>query len=155
MAEGIQIIRDVDGIAHVRAPTLLAAFEGQGFAAAEDRIWQLELDRRRALGRLAEAVGRSGVALDAFHRAMRIAEHARRSFDALAPETRAVLEAYARGVNRYLDAGPDLPPELTALGVVPRPWEPWHSIALYEVRHLAMGTWEAKLWRSGLVHHLG
>lgn len=151
----IRIVRDVDGIAHVRASTLLGAFEGQGFAAAEDRIWQLELDRRRALGRLAEVVGPSALALDSFHRAMGIAEHARRSFDALAPETRTVLEAYARGVNRYVEADPDLPPELTTLGVVPARWEPWQSIALYEVRHLAMGTWEAKLWRSGLVHHLG
>lgn len=155
MAEGIRIIRDVDGIAHVRAPSMLAAFEGQGYAAAEDRIWQMELDRRRALGRLAEVVGRSGLALDGFHRAMGIAEHARRSLDALAPETRAVLEAYAQGVNRYLDGEPDLPPELTVLGIEPAAWEPWHSIALYEVRHLAMGTYEAKLWRSGLVHNLG
>lgn len=155
MPQGIRIVRDVDGIAHVRSPTRLGAFEGQGYAAAEDRIWQMELDRRRALGTLAEAVGPSGLAADGFHRAMGIAEHARRSAAALSADTRAVLQAYARGVNRWLGTDPDLPPELTAIGVQPQRWEPWHSIALYEVRHLAMGTYETKLWRSGLVHHLG
>lgn len=155
MAEPTRIIRDTDGIAHVRAPSVLAAFEGQGFAAAEDRIWQMELDRRRALGTLAEVMGPPGLAADGFHRAMGLSEHARRSLDALTEETRSVLEAYALGVNRWLDGGSQLPLELELLGVVPEPWEPWHSVALYEVRHLAMGTYESKLWRSGLVHHLG
>jgi penicillin amidase len=155
MAEGIRIIRDVDGIAHVRAQGSLAAFEGQGYAAAEDRMWQMELDRRRALGRLAEVVGPTALAADGFHRAVGIAAHARRSLGALTQGTQAALEAYARGVNRWLESDPDLPPELTALGIQPEPWEPWHSIALYEVRHLAMGTFETKLWRSGLVHRLG
>jgi len=155
MAAPIRIIRDVDGIAHVRAPSVLAAFEGQGFAAAEDRIWQMELDRHRALGTLAEVVGPSAVAIDSFHRRMALATHARASLDALDEETRAVLDAYAAGVNRWLASDPTPPPELEALAVVPEPWEAWHSIALYEVRHLAMGTYETKLWRSGLVHRLG
>ncbi len=154
-ATPIQIVRDVDGIAHVRAASLLAAFEGQGYAAAQDRLWQMELDRRRALGRLAEAVGPTAVAADAFHRRLDLAAHARRSLDALGDTTRAVLEAYARGVNRFLDNEPDLPAELTLLGIEPERWEPWHSIALYEVRHLAMGTYETKVWRSGLVRNLG
>ena len=155
MATGIRIIRDVDGIAHVRSATLLGAFEGQGYAAAEDRIWQMELDRRRALGSLAEAVGPSAVAVDTFHRRMGLAAHARASLGALDGSTRGMLDAYAAGVNRWLASDPALPPELGALGIVPEPWEAWHSIALYEVRHLAMGTYESKLWRSGLLHRLG
>lgn len=155
MTERTRIIRDVDGIAHVRAPTAWDAFAGQGHAAAEDRIWQMELDRRRALGRLSEVVGPSAVAIDAFHLRMGLADHARRSLAALDAATRNMLEAYAAGVNRWLASEPSLPPELEVLGVTPAPWEPWHSIALYEVRHLAMGTYEAKLWRSGLLHRLG
>lgn len=155
MTEPTRIIRDVDGIAHVRAGSVRAAFEAQGWAAAEDRIWQMELDRRRALGRLAEAVGPSATAIDAFHRRMGLAGHARSSLAALDDETRAVFAAYADGVNRWLASGAALPAELEVLGVVPEPWEPWHSIALYEVRHLAMGTYETKVWRAGLVHRLG
>ncbi len=156
----LTIVRDVDGVAHVRATTLADGLRGQGWAAAEDRIWQMELDRRRALGRLAEAVGPAGAAADALHRRLGLAEHARRSHDALGEEARAALAAYAEGVSAWVahavsDDGPGLPAELDALGVVPEPWEPWHSIALYEVRHLAMGTFEAKVWRSGLVASLG
>ena len=159
MTDRTEIRRDVDGIAHVRAPSMLTAFAAQGHAAAEDRAWQLELDRRRALGRLAEVVGPAGLASDTFHRRMGIEASARRSLDALAEETVAVLEAYARGVNRWFDrlrsGEARRPPELELLGITPEPWEPWHAIALFQYRHLAMGTYEMKLWRSGLVRRLG
>ncbi len=154
-AAAIQIIRDVDGIAHVRAGDLLGAFEGQAYAAAEDRLWQMELDRRKAAGRLAEVVGPTGVASDAFHRRCGIAAAARADLAGLTDETRAVLDAYAAGVNRFLATDPDLPPEFGLLDHEPEPWEPWHSIAVFKVRHLAMGTYETKVWRSGLVRHLG
>lgn len=154
-ATAIEIRRDTEGIAHVRADTALGAFEGQGYAAAQDRLWQMELDRRRALGRLAELVGPAAVASDAFHRRAGIAAAARRNVAALTEETREVLEAYARGVNRYLAAAADLPPELQLLDAAVDPWEAWHSIAVFEVRHLLMGTYETKVWRSGLVRHLG
>src|SRR3546814_19312398 len=107
----------------------------------------------RGLGLLAEVVGGSGLGLDTFHRALGLAEHARRSFDALTAETRAVLEAYAAGVDRYLATGPDLPPELAVLDIEPASCDPWHSIALSRVRQLAMGTYAATLWRRGTVHH--
>lgn len=151
----IDILRDVDGIAHVRAGDLHRAFEGQAYAAAEDRLWQMELDRRRATGRLAEVVGPAGVVSDTFHRRCGIAAAARADLQRLTDETRAVLDAYAAGVNRYLSTRPDLPPEFGLLGHHPEPWEPWHSIAVFKVRHLAMGTYETKVWRSGLVRHLG
>ena len=150
-----EIHRDVDGIAHVRADDLLSAFEGQGHAAADDRLWQMVLDRQRALGRLAELVGRPGTASDVFHRRVGLARAARTSHDALRDETSDVLAAYARGVNRSLADRSDVPPELALLDHEPEPWEGWHSIAVFLVRHLAMGTYETKLWRSGLVANLG
>lgn len=155
MTEPTRIIRDVDGIAHVRAPSLRAAFEAQGYAAAEDRMWQMELDRRRATGRLAEAVGPAATATDAFHRRMGLVAQAQRSVEALHGESRVVLDAYASGVNRWLATRPRMPPELEVLGIVPEPWEAWHSIALHEVRHLGMGTYETKVWRSRLIDRLG
>lgn len=155
---GIEIIRDVDGIAHVRADTLAGAFEGQGVAATQDRLWQMELDRRRAMGRLSEVVGPTGVASDTFHRRMGLQDSAQRSLAVLGAETVEALGAYARGVNRHIDAvvagRATAPPEFELLGLEPEAWQPWHSIALFQVRHLAMGTYEAKLWRSGLVRHL-
>jgi penicillin G amidase len=155
VGDAYEIVRDVDGIPHVRAGSSAGAFEGQGRAAAEDRLWQMCLDRWRALGRLASVVGPTAVPGDVLHRRLAIGAAARRSWAALGGETRTVLEAYATGVNDAMRSHGRLPPELELLGVEPEPWEGWHSLAVYAVRHLAMGTYETKLWRSGLVRRLG
>ena len=151
----VEIVRDIDGVAHVRAADRSSAFFGQGHAAAEDRLWQFELDRLRATGRLAEVVGPAGVASDTFHRTMGLADAARADLEGLASETKATFRAYADGINHFLRSTSVRPAELELLGHEPEPWEPWHSIAVFKVRHLAMGTFEGKIWRSGLLRSLG
>lgn len=155
MRHHYEIIRDVDGVAHVRAASVLDAIAGQGHAAGEDRLWQMCLDRWKALGRLASVVGPAGVASDALHRRLGLTDAAQRNLEELAPGTRAVLDSYAAGVNRYLADDPALPPEFGLVDAHADPWEPWHCIVVHEVRHFAMGTYETKLWRSGLVRRLG
>lgn len=155
MADPVEIHRDTDGVPHVRAATVAGAFRGQGYAAAQDRLWQMEMDRRRATGRLAEVVGPTAVASDTFHRRMGLTRSAQDSWRVLRADTRAMLAAYADGVNQFLASSPVLPGEFELLEHSPEPWEPWHSVALYQVRHLAMGTFENKVWRSGLLRNLG
>lgn len=150
------IIRDTDGIAHVRADDEAGAFRGQGFAAAQDRLWQMEFDRRKALGRLAEVVGPSAVGADRYHLRLGIADAARRDLEGLAPRTVAMLEAYATGVDEAVRGLDHLPPEFGLLDAPPpAPWQPWHSIAVFKVRHLWMGTAEVKLWRSAVASVVG
>src|SRR5687768_16063961 len=72
----IEVLRDQLGIPHVRAGSRGDAFFGQGFVHAQDRMWQMEYDRRRASGRLAELLGPRAVTFDAFMRRMRIAASA-------------------------------------------------------------------------------
>ena len=147
-----RVIRDRDGVAHIRADDEEGALRGQGFAAAQDRLWQMEFDRRKALGRLAEVIGAPALPSDRFHLRLGVARAALSDLAVLAPRTVAILEAYAEGVNAALGAVDDLPPEFGLLGAPePDPWEPWHSIAVFKVRHLAMGTAEVKLWRSALL----
>lgn len=163
MTDGIEIVRDVDGVAHVRAPDPEGAFFGQGYAAAQDRLWQMEYDRRRACGRLAEIAGPRAVGTDLLHRRLGLAAAARADYDALTSDAQAALDAYAAGVNAHLARlarlpESDLPPELALFDARPepwQPWEPWQSIAVFKVRHLLMGTYEVKLWRSALVRNLG
>ena len=113
----IEIIRDIDGIAHVRAASMLDALRGPGpRRRRRTGCGRWSFDRRQALGRLAEIVGPSGVASDAFHRRCGIGAAARADHDALGDETRAVLDAYAAGVNRHLATDADLPPEFGLLG---------------------------------------
>ena len=150
------IIRDSDGIAHVRADDEAGAFRGQGFAAAQDRLWQMEFDRRKALGRLSEVVGPSAVGADRYHLRLGIARAAQDDYSRLSARTVAMFEAYASGVDEAVSGLDALPPEFGLLDAPPpAPWEPWHSIAVFKVRHLWMGTAEVKLWRSAVASVVG
>ena len=97
------ISRDSYGIPHVRAQTIEAAFEKAGEAVAQDRIQQMDLSRRSALGRLAEVLGQRGVASDkdALRFGYTQAEYDQ-LFEALPKFTQRALTAYARGVNNHI-----------------------------------------------------
>lgn len=148
----ITITRDQWGIAHVTAPDERSAFAAQGYCAAADRFWQMEYDRLKAAGRWSEVVGDAGVREDTFFRRIGIEAAARRDWDGLSAETKAMTEAYAAGVNRWLDENADhLPAEFDHHPFAPAPWEAWHCNAVYKVRHVFMGTFMRKLWRGAVL----
>jgi penicillin amidase len=151
----VVIERDRCGIPSVRASSGRDAIFGQGFAQAQDRLGQLEYDRRRAYGRWAEVVGRGGLGFDVFARRCRLADAARREHDALDDESRETLGAFAAGVNRWLEDLDQLPPDLALAEVRPDPWEPWDCCAVFLVRHVAFANWQKKLWRGRLIAALG
>ncbi|WP_194924250.1 penicillin acylase family protein [Catenulispora pinisilvae] len=143
----MQAYRDQHGIPHARAASVEAAFRAQGHLAALDRGLQMEYVRRKALGTWAEVVGSRALTDDMFSRRVGLAAAARRSYEGLADETKAVFTAYAEGVNDALGgslAGCDLPEP-------PRKWEPWHSVAVYLGRHVGMGSMAHKLFRTALL----
>ena len=151
----IVIHRDEWGIPHAWATTARDAFFAQGFVQAEDRLGQLEYDRRRATGRWAEVVGPLAVGFDVFARRAGLTDAARREYDALDAASRAVLDAYAAGVNaaRSLDGPP--PPDLALAGITPEPWSPWDCCAVFLVRHVGFASWQQKLWRGRLTATIG
>ncbi|MGH3300894.1 MAG: penicillin acylase family protein [Streptosporangiaceae bacterium] len=158
----VEIIRDGLGVPHCLAVSEHDAFFAQGFVHAADRLWQLDYDRRRGLGRSAEYVGPGGVVSDALYRRLDLVPLARRDLAALSAVARDMLTAYAAGVNGWLgtrgsrpgSASGPLPPEYAATEP-PSPWEPWHSLLVYRVRHLTMGSASAKLWRAVVGEALG
>ncbi len=153
---GATIRRDRWGIAHVETPTAAVAFAAQGWVAADDRIWQMEWDRRRALGRWAEVVGMAGAREDAFFRRLGLAAISRVDYAALNGHTQAMCEAYTHGVNRWLLTHQDaLPAEFEHHPAPPEPWEPWHCVAVYKLRHIFMGTLTRKLWRGRIMAQAG
>src|SRR3990172_4964423 len=100
----------------------------------------MERARRRAGGRWAEVAGKAArfagydaVTADILARRMRLAGAAKRGIDAMSPETRAMFEAYAEGINAFLQAGEPLPIEYGLTGAAPEPWEPWHSVAVFKI----------------------
>ena len=143
--------RDSYGVPHVRGETETAAWFGMGYACAQDRLFQMDYDRRRACGRWAEVAGAAAVAGDVLARRLRLAAAAEADVAAMSPRLRAAFEAYADGVNAAV-----------ADGALPLPlrdrvesWQPWHSVAAFKVRHVLMGQWQHKLVNGVLLARIG
>ncbi len=158
----ITIYRDAYGIAHVRAENELDAWFGQGYASAQDRLWQMEMDRRRASGRWAEVAGAGAryagtpaLKSDILARRLRLHDAAKRDVEHMSAPTRSMFEAYARGVNAFIGSGQPLPIEYELTGSKPEPWEPWHSAAIFKVRHVLMGPWQQKVAAGALLAKAG
>jgi penicillin amidase len=144
VSQPVELTRDENGVAVVNARTDRDAFFAIGFAHAQDRMWQLELERRTAAGRLSEVFGRSAVPQDAWMRALGLYEAAEQSWSRLSPEARASLTAYAAGVNAWLAQDHVLPPEFVALGLRPEPWREVDSLAWSKVfaLNLSNNMWD-------------
>jgi len=123
------VSRDSLGVPHIQAASWEDAIFLQGFVTAQDRMWQMDALRRLAAGELAEVVGRTALASDQEARRMRLERIAEQEEKALTPADRAVLDAYARGVNFYLETHRGrLPLEFRLLNYSPRPWSPRDTI---------------------------
>ncbi|KAF0129418.1 MAG: penicillin amidase, partial [Xanthobacteraceae bacterium] len=137
----VQIVRDREGVPHIFAASEADAVAALGFVHAQDRLWQMEMNRRIADGRLAEVVGAPGLETDRFLRTIGIRRSAEAIFANLEAETRVFLAAYARGVNAYLSTrSSPLPPEFHILQAsAPEPWSPVDSIAWSLMMALDLG----------------
>ena len=155
--ENVTIRRDERGIPYVEATNDEDLYFGQGYATAADRLWQMDLFRRSARGEIAEILGAgpNNVALDQdkLHRTYGFIQAAEAEYANLSPRSRAVLEAYARGVNAYassLDAK-SRPPEFQILNYDFRPWTPQDSIVVVKLFFEALSdTWRLDLMRQNL-----
>lgn len=137
----VEIIRDKEGVAHIFAASDTDAAAALGFVHAQDRLWQLEMNRRIAAGRLAEIVGEPGLETDRFLRTIGIRRTAEAIYRNLDAETRALLLAYSRGVNAFLETSrAPLPPEFYLLRApAPEPWSPVDSIGWSLMMALDLG----------------
>jgi penicillin amidase len=142
-----RIYRDQWGIPHVRAASELDLFAAQGYAHASDRLWQMDASRRQMQGRWAEWAGPAAAEADKLARRLGASSTSIRDYGALGAEARAMVDAYAAGVNAFIAAGP-LPMEYGLLGETPEPWQGWHCIAAMRQRGYLMGSLWFKLWRA-------
>src|SRR5258705_1670382 len=99
----VTVERDIWGIPHIRARSLADMAEAQGYVMAQDRLWQMDLLRRVARGQLSEILGSKTIAIDKQFRLLRFGPAAERDVSVLDDEWRGVLEAYARGVNKFIE----------------------------------------------------
>jgi len=117
----IEVLRDRAGVPHVYADTTADVYFGLGYAMAEDRLWQMDRLRRRALGRQAEILGPAYVESDLMHLALGIPAIAEREVAETDDATRAVLEQFVAGINRCIDSTA-LPREFLLLHYEPEPF---------------------------------
>lgn len=126
----VSIWRDRYGIPHIFAQHRADLWFGFGYAMAQDRLFQLDYLRRKALGRLAEVLGPDGLPLDLVSRTVGLNRIAREELARLSEETRFYLDAFARGVNAWIEHCPRLPIEFDLLNYRPEPWSPLDSLAI-------------------------
>ena len=152
----VEIVRDRNAVPHIFAQTAEDAAFGLGFVHAQDRLWQMEMNRRIAAGRLSEVVGPGGLGPDKFLRTLGIYGHSERTMANLDAATQASFEAYAAGVNAYLRtrSGP-LPPEFLVFGHEPEPWRPADSIAWTKMMAWDLGgNWSDEIMRARMARRL-
>ena len=151
----VTVHRDPEGVPHIRAATVEDAWFAQGFVHAQDRLFQMELNRRRALGRAAEWLGEAAYPADRLARQLDVAGASRRDFAALGADARIMCEHYAAGINAFIASGAPPALEYQLLAATPEPWEGWHSIAVMRRLGLLMGSVWFKLWRAAALSVAG
>ena len=97
----VTISRDQNGVPHIRGKSIEDISLGLGFAHAQDRLWQMEINRRLGAGRMAEIFGESVVPIDKFFRTLGFKNKATIAYKALPSSSKSILIAYAEGVNAY------------------------------------------------------
>ncbi len=152
----VQVMRDAHAIPHIFAATDADAFFTLGYLHAGDRLLQMEMQRRVGAGRVSELIGAGGVRLDRFMRTLGLYRQTAAGYDALPVEVRTVIEAYAAGVNAWLEEGHVLPPAFAALGHRPEPWTPADSLIWARLIALQLsGNFRGELLRARIVEALG
>lgn len=153
----VTVRRDRWGVPHIYAAAEADLFAALGYVHAQDRLWQMELNRRTGHGRLAEVFGPVALSSDQFIRTLGFSRLARREAELLDDETRAALEAYVRGVNACLAAlRGRLPLEFTVLGLQPQPWQVEDVLVWPKVMALNLsGNWTSELLNAQIVAALG
>ncbi len=151
----VDIVRDAYGIPHIYAASQADAVYALGFVHAQDRLWQMEMNRRIGAGRLAEVLGPAALDTDRFLRTLGVRRSAEANLARLDEEARELLAAYASGVNAFLAGNPVLPLEFQLLGVQPEPWSPVDSVVWVKMMAWDLGgNWRNELLRMQMAKTL-
>jgi penicillin G amidase len=153
----VEIITDTYGVPHIYAQTEDDLFFAQGYIHAQERLWQMELNRRLCSGRLSELFGDTLLEIDRFCRRLGMHRSAATEVTRLPESHMRILDAYARGVNMFIAFNESkLPVEFTLLRFQPDPWKPADTIQWAKMMGWSLGgNWETEITRARLVAKLG
>ncbi len=162
LQQPVRILRDERAVPHIYAKSADDLLFAQGYVHAQERLWQMDLSRRAARGQLAEVLGPAALELDKENRILGLGAAADRAAAQLDPEARRELEAYARGVNAFIEQRPGspltagLPVEFAMLRYRPEPWTPADSLAIgLNMHKLLTNMWRRELARARVSERVG
>ena len=146
----VEVLRDRWGVAHIYAKTVHDLFFTQGYVAAQDRLYQIEIWRRTGSGELAEVFGPDYASRDRIARLVRYRGGMEAEWASYSPHSREIAEAFTSGINAYVEHNRDnLPIEFELLDFQPGVWEPRHVLlriaGLLMVRNIGQEIARAKM----------
>ena len=153
----VEIYRDEYGIPHIIGQSMEDIAYAQGYVQAQDRLWQMDMSRRGVGGKLSEILGEEFIDTDRFTLTIGFYRAAHLTYEHLGEAAKSAMEAYARGVNAYLDDNRGkLSPEFMLIGYEPEPWDPVDSIAIskYMAWYLG-GNMNTEIFLSAALETLG
>jgi penicillin amidase len=153
----VQVLRDRWGVPHIYADCNEDLFAALGYVHAQERLWQMEVNRRTGHGQLAELFGPIALSSDRFVRTLGFGRLARRDVERIDDDTRTTLEAYVRGINAFVEfSRSPLPLEFTLLRHTPRPWEAADVLVWARVMALSLNSnWTTALLNARIVAAVG
>jgi penicillin amidase len=158
LSAAVKVTRDGHGVPAIEAASLEDLFFAQGYVTAQDRLWQMDIMRRFAGGELSEVLGEDTLKIDREQRILGLRAAARKSLQMASPRDRSYFDAYARGVNAFIEnRGSGLPIEFRILKYRPTPWQAEDSIVIANqmVKDLNFYTFGDMLAREKVLAKLG
>ncbi|WP_440055074.1 penicillin acylase family protein [Pseudoalteromonas sp. T1lg65] len=156
LEQKVEITTDEYGIPAISANSEHDLYFAMGYLHAQERLWQLELQRRLSKGTLSEVFGKSSVAYDAWIRTLNLHGAAESALKSLSPEAVASLHSYSLGINAFLNSNTPLPFEFELFGVEPEPWQPVDSLAWVKVFALNLsGNYKQEIQRLVARQYMG
>lgn len=151
----VEILRDDLGIPHIFAKNTLDALFAQGFVHAQERLWQMDFNRRLVQGRLSELLGEDALSYDRAMRTLGLRQVAEQEATLMQAQYRQDIQAYCDGVNAGI-AQNRLPVEFTILGYRPEPWQIADSLSYNKLMSWTLSAnWESEVVRARLIKQLG
>ena len=152
----VQVYRDEHGVPHIFAANMFDAAGALGYIHADERLFQMEMNRRAGAGRLSEILGADTLDIDKFTRTMGFYRLAQSTYDTMSPDAQKLMDAYCTGVNIWLTTHKHkLPPEFTVLGIKPEPWKPTDSLVWAKLMALQLSeNYKREILRAKLAGKL-
>jgi penicillin amidase len=158
LSSPVKILRDAHGVPAIEAANLEDLFFAQGYVTAQDRLWQMDVMRRFGAGELSEILGPDLLKVDREQRILGLRAAAKKSLAMATPRDRSYLDAYANGVNAFINQGTgSLPIEFRILRYRPKPWQAEDSIVIANqmVKDLNFYTFKDTMNREKILAKLG